>query len=388
MSRPAQEGSLADHLLLIGPLRRRIHIPPIAWAGIAFSLYYIVPLVLAAVEGVAVRPAFGQQMSDYGLSSLGLWASRHEQIAAGRVSPYVNDTTHLMMSLVIAIGTALVLYSLDSFYPTLQSLTSSDILEVPQGDERREERTLERRLHNKFILVVLAAAAAFCGKVLYHNGSAVMSWWGNPAYGPAGLAMAIVGSLGAFYGAHSLYLLAAGQECIAGVLHHPVRLHPFHPDGCNGFSVLGNYLILLFCVCLDGGMATYIVIRLGYLGIQNFPGTWLFAVVFLVSVPFIIIHPLFRATFQIRQAQLRRLATVERLLQPILDRLDQQPPDAETRAALNEELKSLRDLHQLASDIYETSVFPFNVKIGSTLGIGYLLQVFGVAKEIFEKLKK
>jgi hypothetical protein len=381
-----QDGrSLADHLFLFGWLRRAAPLSSVGWAVVAFALYYLLPLLLCAVEGIAISPALGKQLSEFSLGWIGSWTSRH---VAGHNLPYLNDATHLMMSLTIAVGTALCLHALNRFYPTLDSITSSEILTIPSGELQPEERKLNVRLRSKGIMVILAIIAACCGAVLYHNGRNSPDWWGYPAHGPAGLIVAIIGALGAFYGGHALYLVAAGQECIAHLLNHPVKLHPFHPDGCNGFSHLGNYLILLFCVCIDGGMATWLTIRRGYLGIQNFPGIWVLALGFLICVPIILIHPLFRATYQIRKAQLARLATVEQLLQPILDKIEQQLPGSETRTELNEELKSLRDLHQIASDIYETSVFPFNVKIGSTLGVGYALQVLAVVKEIYDKLKK
>jgi hypothetical protein len=46
--------SLLDHLFLIGAINRRYNVPYAVWGLVIFALYYLVPLVLCAFEGVLI----------------------------------------------------------------------------------------------------------------------------------------------------------------------------------------------------------------------------------------------------------------------------------------------------------------------------------------------
>jgi hypothetical protein len=75
------------------------------------------------------------------------------------------------------------------------------------------------------------------------------------------------------------------------------------------------------------------------------------------------------------------------LLNAVLEKTEAQLSHADFRVSNIEELKTLRDLHGVASDIYETNVFPFNRKVAGVLSIGYVLQVITLVKEVAGKFK-
>ena len=81
------------------------------------------------------------------------------------------------------------------------------------------------------------------------------------------------------------------------------------------------------------------------------------------------------------------LASVEQLLNAVLQKTEAQLGNPDFSVSNIQELKSLRDLHGVASDIYETSVFPFNRKVAGVLSIGYVLQVMTLVKEVSAKFK-
>jgi hypothetical protein len=125
----------------------------------------------------------------------------------------------------------------------------------------------------------------------------------------------------------------------------------------------------------------------GYLGVEDFPGIWLGAIGVVTFIPWIVIQPLIHVTREIRRAQMAHLASVEQLLNTVLAKTEAQLGQADFRVSNIEELKTLRDLHDVASDIYETNVFPFNRKVASVLSIGYVLQVITLVKEVAGKFK-
>jgi hypothetical protein len=178
---------------------------------------------------------------------------------------------------------------------------------------------------------------------------------------------------------HSLYLLAVAQHSISKLISEGIKLRPFHPDGSNGFARLG---------ALHPVRAR----RLGYLVArlsrhEDFPGIWLGAIGVVVFIPWIVIQPLIHVTREIRRAQMMHLAPVEHLLNTVLSKTEIQLGQPDFRITDIEDLKTLHDLHTVASEIYETNVFPFNRKVAGVLSIGYVLQVITLIKEVAGKFK-
>jgi hypothetical protein len=373
---------LLDRLVVIGAVSRRFGVPHALWSVIIFAVYYFVPLVLCGMEGVLFGARATQQSLPWGIK----WLARHAASQSIGL-PYFRDFTHLLMAAVIAVGGAIALTALDQFAGVYETITQPGLLNADARQVSTEVHRLERLLDNRWVAVLFALVAALCGAALYFDGKLDKQWWGNPAYGPAGLVLAITIALAIFYGMHALYLLAVGQHSISKLISKGIHLRPFHPDGSNGFAALGNFLLLLTVLCILCALSAWITLWHGYLGVEDFPGIWLGAIGVVTFIPWIVIQPLMHVTREIRRAQMAHLSSVERLLNTVLEKTEAQLGNPDFSINNIAELKTLRDLHGVASDIYETNVFPFNRKVAGVLSIGYVLQVITLVKEVAGKFK-
>ena len=384
MTRKNRPHSLLEHLFILGAINGRYDVPFAVWGLVIFALYYLVPLVLCAFEGVLIAANAAQQKL---LPPQIAWLAKHVGDHPTVTLPYLRDSTHLLMAVVVSIGGAVALAALDSFDGVYHAVANPELLNVTESEVKTERSRVERWLSNRLVVFVFAVTAAFCGAALYLDGGVNIGWWGNPVYGKAGLVLAVTIPLAMFYGMHSLYLLAVAQHSISKLISKGIKLRPFHPDGSNGFARLGSFLLLLLALCILYALAAWVTLWHGYLGIEDFPGIWLGAIGVVVFIPWIVIQPLIHVTREIRRAQMTHLAPVEHLLNTVLTKTETQLGKPDFRVTDIEDLKTLRDLHTVASEIYETNVFPFNRKVAGVLSIGYVLQVITLIKEVAGKFK-
>lgn len=382
MTKKETSGSLLDRLVLLGWISRRSGLSLALWGPIFFGGYYLLPLLLCGIEGVLVTAPSGSAHTSTHLDGLIRAVGRHPISL-----PYLRDLTHLLMAALVSVGGTLCIIAIAEFMRVYNSVSDPDLIKADLDTLDAERSRMQRLVGNRRVLAPFALIAGPCGIALYYNGSADSGWWGNPQYGPAGLVLACAVSLVIFYGLHALYLLAVAQYSIARLVSNGIHLRPFHPDGCNGFTRLGNLLLLLLLLCGFCAAAAWITIWHGYLGIEEFPGIWLAAAGIVVFVPVIVIQPLVHVIIEIRRAQLLRLSPIENLLNRLLKGAEDQLHDSYVSRAKLEDMKALRDFHLLAKDIYETSVFPFNRKVASVLSVGYIVQAVALAKEIIGKFK-
>lgn len=382
MTKDDTSQSLLDELILIGWLQRRLRLPYVWWGIIAFISYYIFPLIWCAVEGVLISPPTNAPPKNIRLDAFTGTFGRQ----SGAV-PYLKDLTHLLMAVLVSIGGTLCIIALAKLIQVYDTVGAPDLIQASRETIALERARMEKLVRNRVVLLPFAVIAGSSGFALYWNGCWIQDWWGNPKYGHAGILLGIAVAVVIFYGMHSLYMLSIAQYSIGRLVSSGVHLRPFHADGCNGFGKLGNLLLLLLLLCVFCATAVWITIWHGYLGIEGFPGIWLAALGIVIFVPFIVIYPLVHVSTEIRRAQLLRLSPVERLLNHQLKGTEDHFFDPGGSGAKLEEMKSLQEFHQLAKEIYETSVFPFNRKVASVLSIGYIVQAVALAKEIAEKLK-
>ena len=382
MNKSETSGSLLDRLVVIGSLSRALRLPLVWWGVIIFSGYYMVPFALCAVEGVLITAP--KDVSHMNLH----FDAFVDTVGRRAVSlPYLKDLTHILMAIVVSVGGTLCLIALSQFARVYDAVADPEILKASAATISSDRARMEKLVGSRWVLLPVALVAGSCGLALYFNGRSVAGWWGNPQYGVAGLVLACGVSLVIFYGMHALYMLAVAQYSVGRLVSHGVHLRPFHPDGCNGFSKLGNLLLLLLLLCGCCVTAAWITIRHGYLRIEEFPGVWLAALGIVVFVPVIVIHPLIHVSTQIRRAQLLRLSPIEGMLNTMLKRAEDQLSEPAACRAKLEEIQGMRDLHVTAKEVYETNVFPFNRKVASALSVGYIVQAAALASEIAGKFK-
>jgi hypothetical protein len=372
--------SLLDRLVIIGPLNRRLKMPLLWWGLAIFAGYYMVPLMLAAFEGVLIGAPKAASHANVHFEGLIQTVARR-----GVILPYFKDLTHLFMAVLVTLGGTVCIFALGELIRVYETVSDPDLINASRHAIALERDRMQRLLSSRAILVLIALIAASCGIALYYNGRSDTGWWGNPHYGPAGIYLAVAVSLVIFVGLHALYMLAVSQYSMGRLVSHGIHLRPFHPDGCNGFGKLGNLLLVLLVLCILCATAAWITIWHGYLGIEDFPGIWLAAAGIVVFIPMIVIQPLIRVSTEVRRAQLSRLAPVEQLLNTLLKKSEDELGNADVPK--REDMKALREFHLAAKDIYETSVFPFNRKVASVLSVGYIVQAVALAKEIIGKFK-
>lgn len=382
IARNGLSSSLLDNLIFIGWLQKRFRLPLLSWAVVIFSLYYLLPLLLGAIEGVLVSAPAGniEAGTPFGILT--------QAIGRRNVhSPYLKDLTHLLMAAVVSVGGALGICALSELIRVYNAVSDPNLIQTNATTIASERARMESLARNRAVLVPIALVAGSCGLALYFNGRADTGWWGNPRYGPAGIMLAFGVSVVIFYGMHALYMLAVAQYSIGRLVSNGVHLRPFHPDGCNGFGKLGNLLLLLLLMCVFCAAAAWIAIWHGYLGIQDFPGIWLAALGIVIFLPIIVIYPLVHVSTEVRKAQLLRLAPIEQVLNSQLRGIEDGLGERDAVGAKLENMKGVQDSHLLAKGIYETSVFPFNRKVASVLSVGYILQAAALAGEIIGKFK-
>jgi hypothetical protein len=149
------------------------------------------------------------------------------------------------MSVMVLLGSGLLVYVLVQLEPNVLDLLRQGKLSVDRNTAV-DEFALARRHYTsvtwRAILLVVALSLGIVIERKTHDLTLSM-WWGHASHGVAGHLFA--GAVGAmvFFGGSWLFLLSSGLRALSRLLAHPVRLAPFHPDGCNGFANFGDYLI-------------------------------------------------------------------------------------------------------------------------------------------------
>jgi hypothetical protein len=166
---------------------------------------------------------------------------------------------------------------------------------------------------------------------------------------------------------------------------HPITLRPFHPDGCNGFAVFGDFLILLFFLSLAVAASISITFMGGYLGVEEFIGTWVIGAGVLAMVPLILIAPLVACTIQIGRAKQIRLFRVEALLNKALRKIEEGISEDSDPRELKAEIDQLLQAKKAIVAVYGPYNFPFKPRVVGTLSVTYLLQVALLVREAVQR---
>jgi hypothetical protein len=131
-----------------------------------------VPLVLCGFEGVLITANAAQQK----LLPPQTWLAKPVGHHPAVTLPYLRDSTHLLMAVVISIGGAVALTALDSFDEVYQAVASPELLNVTESEVKTERSRAERWLNQRLVVVVFAVTAAFCGAALYLDGQFNIGW--------------------------------------------------------------------------------------------------------------------------------------------------------------------------------------------------------------------
>ncbi len=360
-------------------------------ATLAFAAYYLLPLAIAAVEGVLVSPrAIELQFEPIGLGRLARWLSQRGAIAGSELSPlyYAGDFVHLAMATVmLLVGGTLMAAAVDRFGGVFDYLMHGGQVDVPAEIVAREVARAKHRCRSVWIQGLISLVSLLLGAFLLLRvfDPTYQWWWGQLSYGPAGLVFALVATSIVSGGAMSVYLLAVGLSTISRLLAYPLNLQPFHHDGCNGFGRFGAYLILLFALSVMMATSTWITFWGGYLGIERFVASWFMGAGVVLAIPLILIAPLVRCTVQISRARRRRLAGLQKVMERRLLDIESRVTAAGYTGVLRQEMQNLLDTRKAIAEVYGSNNFPFKLKVAGSLSLGYLIQVALIVKQAIDK---
>ncbi|MCI0506039.1 MAG: hypothetical protein L0Z73_07985, partial [Gammaproteobacteria bacterium] len=305
------------------------------WAGVTvFAVYWCVPLVFALISGTVLpRPILEEWSSmlsanfpDVSPEAKYFNGLAHDQKLHYLTDlAYLTDKTHFFFALVISVGAGIATHVVRNVNTTIIKLRQRAI---PLADEAELKAVYARyrdlAAHKGFKIMSLILGL-LAGAIFYSMSRATSysDWWGYHEYGYAGVAFAFVEALMVYWGMRTVILMGMGSIMLASFIRRPLVLRPFHPDGCNGLSPLGQQIIFLWIFSLTLAFAIYVTISIGYLGIEKTLIVWVLAVLGTVSIPALAILPLFAALKSIQSAQRFRLAHFEQLLNELLDKTEQ-----------------------------------------------------------------
>lgn len=361
---------------------------------LAFSVYYLAPLVVAASSGTLVSPqTVAQQFEPVDLAWLGGWLSHSESLGSLASSDppplyYAGDLIHLAMAVTtLLLGTLLIMTALQRFETVFAYLVNSG--QLGAGLDRIEGEVRRARQRSRCLavygLLLLAAALLTAFMVARTQNPNYQWWWGHQSHGPAGFLFAMAAGAMVAGGGGSIYLLAVALQTVSRLLRYPVTLRPLHPDGCNGFAPFGDFLIFLFFLSITIATSISITFWGGYLGVEVFLGTWIVGASILLAIPLILITPLVRCTLQIARARQARLVRVEAVLNKALLEIEDWISDGGDPGALREKLEHLIHARTTITDLYGSYNFPFKPRIAGALSLSYLLQVAFLIREAISK---
>jgi len=354
-------------------------------------VYWVLPLLLSARDGTLVNgtrvDAAVALLAELDWPSSVVDIARRfaasQKLRAPDSLPYLQDLTHFVFSLTLSLGALVGAVTIKNFHRTVAILSGD---EIPHADPHqisniyRCYRKKAFQLRYACVCIVLGLGAFALFFYLYAS-PRYAYWWGNRQNGAAGLLFAMIVGGMVFSVLWGLVILVFGAAMLARVFSLPIDLKPFHRDGCNGLAPLGKQIFLLWWNALFGGIAIYVALRLGYLGVQRTPIVWALAVLGSAGIPLLAIVPLYASLQAVKRAQNACLQQLGLFLNRQLAAADTAIQDGNLSAA-HETIAQLTEVKELF-EIYKTAnVWPFNPKALTLILIANAIQIALTVKEL------
>jgi hypothetical protein len=360
-------------------------------------VYWLLPLLLSAWDGTLVSGArvdsairlFTELDWPSSVVDIAKRFKASQKLQAPDSLPYLQDLTHFVFALTLSLGALVSAMTIKNFNRTVAILASD---QIPHADPRQiseiyqqyRKKAFQRRY--VFLCLVLGLAAFLLFLYLYAS-PRYAYWWGSHQHGSAGLLFAIIVGGMVFSALWGLVILIFGAAMLARIFSLPMDLRPFHRDGCNGLAPLGRQIFLLWGNALFGGIAIYVALRLGYLGIQRTPIVWVLAVLGSAGIPLIAIVPLYASLQAVKRAQNANLQQLGRFLNRQLEAADTAIQNGNFPAA-HETIAQLTEVKDLFEIYKTTNVWPFNPKALTFILIANAIQIALTVKELMSLIPK
>jgi hypothetical protein len=343
-----------------------------------FLAYWGVPFLFAAKEKTLVSSEAIQRLTDpvHGFPILQPLAKVLLAGPATLQQPYLLDYAHLLFAALLATGAAAAVSIIRSVSTILPALHKSGPLETEAHNTEalyRQFQSIANHWIPRVVSLFLAVSTLYTFMILWKI-KAFEYWWGSSAYGFAGVVLAFLEFVVVFYVTQTLYFMAVASIMFRHVLLRGLRLRPFHPGGCNGLAPLGKLIFQLWLFSLTIAAAVFVVLGIGYLGLERWTLSWMLSVVATVSLPFLAIVPLHAS---LRAIHKTRNAAVGRL-EPVLNEIFHSVGTVENATTLAEKsdaisrLNELKNVHDL---ITGANLWPFNPRALALVVIVYFAQL-------------
>ncbi len=377
--------------LLIDWLLFRLKIPIVLVPLMTAGVYWGVPLAFSVWDGTLFSSAIASSGADY-LSQSGAPQSiidaaqqfaAYQKIRGPAALPYLQDTTHFLFTIILSIGAAIATITLKNFNTTIAKLVNEGIPHSSDETVAHIYVNYRRRAFLKRYSCLSAALGLAAALLFLHlSGSAQLSyWWGSNQYGMAGDAFAVIIGLMVFAVLQGAIILIFGALMFARQMTLPVELKPFHRDGCNGLAPLGRQIFFLWWNALLGGLAIYVALRLGYLGIERTPIVWALALLGSLTIPAIAIIPLMAALRAVRKVQGAALDRLGTVLNRSLGEADAAIQNGNLPEA-NRIISELGEVKDLFQTFKNANVWPFNPKALTFILVANAIQIVLTAHEL------
>jgi hypothetical protein len=353
-----------------------------------FLLYWVVPGVLAGFEGTLLDPRDAQLLAAR-LSEI--WSSAPWLPSIPSVVPkpspvqgplyYSHDLTHFLFSICLAVLGFLgniLLDQIESFPADLACAGSQITKEAQFGIQATYARyrnlfRAPRWLSLSVPRALIQSAAILAGLIACLYFISLMKrpcdiqqcWWGQSGRGLAGTSYSVVIGVLVYVAAEGLAAMLIGAAMINAILRNGYPgPNLFAQDLANGMSPVGNFVLLSFIASLVGSVGIFIILRMGYFGVENLTVVWILIIGASMFIPLATIVPIYSATELISESK----RSVLRDLNATFDleiKADKSSPE---RA---ENIQLAIDLYQHVSGL---NTFPFDQNKGfiSALALAFV----------------
>jgi hypothetical protein len=357
-----------------------------------FALYWGIPFFICAFQGTLVTPEDANWLKN-SWAPLNLhWGpidnifdgiSSHQQLTGHKAIAYLNDTTHFLFSAIISLGAVVGVYLVRILQKSVQTLYEDGVPNAKPADIHALYENYRAKAYGRrgTMLALCLAALTTAAFALFSDSPAANFWWGFSGYGYAGFIFAILIGIAVYWGTRAFFILGFGSLMIARLLERPVTIRPFHADGCSGFAPVGEIIILLWLYALLVALAIVVVMRQGYLGIENTPVAWSIVLIAIGFLPALAIVPLLKA----RKALLVARSSIVASLEPRLMRYlagTEEGRNAKTGGDMQAKSDSDKNLEKLLDAYASANIWPFNRQVTVTIFVANILQFIVLAKTI------
>ncbi|HEV7879649.1 hypothetical protein [Bradyrhizobium sp.] len=241
---------------------------------------------------------------------------------------YSDDLTHLLFTACLIVE----VYLGNLLFDRIESFTA-DLRRAGCRISREEQvaiRALNQRFRRLFrspgwstfslprVVIRLFAIVAgvsvflfFFSKVQQPCGVSAKCWWGQSGSGVAGTYYSLaIGGL-VYLATEALAAILVGMSMINFILRDGyAKPNLFAQDLANGMSPVGDLVLTSFFISLVGAVAIFIVLRLGYFGVEDLIVIWGLIIAATLYIPLATLIPMYSAVRLISECKRALLQSI------------------------------------------------------------------------------